>query len=135
MLMFIFGARHPLAWLLTLVLSGAVLTDSGFARTPAGDASRIRSQVSQLHLGTIVEVRFINQEKVRARLASSDAEGFTLQAQDPAASERRVSFAEVKSLKAVQSRRSKVATWIVAGALIGVVVVALAVYLTYRHNE
>jgi hypothetical protein len=70
------------------------MPDSGFARTPAGDTSRIRCQVSQLHPGAIVEVRFISQEKVRARLASSDA-----------------------------------------GAPIGVVIVALAIYLKYRHNE
>jgi len=88
-----------------------------------------------LRPGTLIEIRFISKEKVRARLGESDAEGFTVQTQGAAASQRRIAFAEVRSLRPVQSTRGRVATWIVAGALIGVVAVALAILLKERSNE
>jgi hypothetical protein len=142
MLKFISETRQFVACLLTLVLSVSLGADSAFAKPlgrgpkdQASDISQIRTQVAQLRPGTLIEVRFTSKEKVRARFGESDADGFTLQTQGAAASERRVKFAEVRSLRPVQSTRGRVATWIVAGALIGVVVVALAVYLKYRSNE
>lgn len=138
----VFEVRKVLACLLALVLSVSLVADPAFAKPfahgpkdQAKDISQIRTQVARLRPGTLVEVRFISKEKARARLGESDADGFTLQIQGAAASERRVRFADVRSLRPVQSTRGKVATWIVAGALIGVVVVALAVFLKERSNE
>lgn len=139
---FIFEARRILASLLTIALSVSLSVDSGFAKPlghgpkdQAGDISRILTQVARLRPGTLIEVRFISKEKVRARLGESDADGFTIRTQGAAASERRVKFAEVQSLRPVQSKRSRVVTWIVAGALVGVVVVALALFLKEKSNE
>jgi len=138
----IFEMRKVLACLLALVLSVSLVADSAFAKpfghgpkSQANDISQIRAQVARLRPGTLIEVRFIGKEKERARLGESDADGFTLQIQGAAASERRVRFADVRSVRPVQSTRAKAAAWIVAGALIGVVVVALAVFLKERSNE
>jgi hypothetical protein len=142
MLKSIFEARKAPACLLTMVLSVSLGADSAFAKPlghgpkdQASDVSQIRTQVARLRPGTLIEIRFISKEKVRARLGESDAEGFTVQTQGAAASQRRIAFAEVRSLRPVQSTRGRVATWIVAGALIGVVAVALAILLKERSNE
>ena len=139
---FIFEARRTLASLLTIALSVSLSVDSGFAKPlghgpkdQAGDISQIRTQVARLRPGALIEVRFTSKEKVRARLGENDADGFTIRTQGTAASERRVKFAEVRSLRPLQSKRSGVVTWIVAGALVGVVVVALAVFLKEKSNE
>lgn len=135
-------AKKMLASVLMLVLAASLGTDSVFARPAAngrrdrgGDTSRLREQVVHLPPGAWIEVRFVNREKVRGRLGAVDSDGFSLTPQDRSASERRIAFADVKSVKAIQSTRSRVAVWIVAGAMVAVIVVALAVYLQYRHNE
>lgn len=124
------------------MLAASVATDSVFARPAAngrgdqaGDASRLREQVAHLPAGGLIEVRLVTREKVRGRLGVVESDGFAIKLQDPSASEHRIAFADVKSVKAIQGRGGRVVGWIVAGVVIGVVVVALAVYLTFRHNE
>ena len=46
-----------------------------------------------------------------------------------------MAFIDVKSVKTIQSTRGRVAGLIIAGVLVAVVVVALATYLKFRHNE
>jgi hypothetical protein len=123
------------------VLAASLATDSGFARPAAngrqdqaGHASRLREQVAHLPPGGLIEVRLLSREKVRGRLGVVESDAFAIKLQG-AASERRIAFADVKSVKAIPSTRSSVVGWIIAGVVIGVVVVALAVYLTFRHNE
>jgi len=74
-------------------------------------------------------------EKVRGCLGAVEPDWFKPKPQDRSASERRIAFAAVKSVKAVQGPRGKVGVWIVAGVLVTVIAVALAVYLQHRHNE
>lgn len=138
----VFDVGKILASLLAWVLCASLPADFGFAKPlgrgtqdQAGDIRRMRSQVAGLRPGTPIEVRFIGKEKVRAQLGDSDADGFTLQAQGSAASERRARFAEVNSLNVVRSKRGRTAAWVAMGVMTGVVVVALAVYLKYRSNE
>lgn len=135
------AARKILASLLMLVLAASLVEDSMFARPAAngrrdqaGDASRLREQVAHLPAGGLIEVRLVSRERVRGRLGVVESDAFAIRLQD-AASERRIAFADVKSVKAIPSMRGNVVGWIVAGVVIAVVVVALAVYLTFRHNE
>jgi len=139
---FLMAARKALASGLMFVLAASLTTDLGFARPAAngrrdqaGDASRLREQIAHLPPGGLIEVRLVSREKVRGRLGVVESDGFTVQLQDPSASERRIAFADVKSVKAILSTRGRVVSWIVVGVVVAVVVVVLAVYLTYRHNE
>ena len=135
------SARKALASGLMFVLAASLAADSGFARPAANgrdqasDASRLREQVAHLPPGGLIEVRFVGREKVRGRLGVFESDGFTVKLQDPSASERRIAFADVKSVKAILSTRNRVASWIIVGVAVAVVVVVLAVYLTYHHNE
>ena len=138
----VIAARKALASALTFVLAASLATDSVFAKPPgngrrdqAGDASRLHEQVAHLPAGSWIEVRLVSKEKIHGRLGVVDPDGFTVKLQDPSATERRIAFADVKSVKAIQSARGRAVTWIVAGALVAVVVVALVVYLSFRHNE
>lgn len=138
---FVRAARKALASGLMFVLAASLAADSGFARPAAsgrdqaGDASRLREQVAHLPPGGLIEVRLVSHEKVRGRLGVVESDGLTVKLQDPSASERRIAFADVKSVKAILSTRGRVASWIIVGVAVAVVVVVLAVYLTYRHNE
>jgi hypothetical protein len=129
-------ARKTLASVLMFVFAASVLTDSVFASPAANgsDFGRLRRQVAHLRAGALIEVRFLNRENVRGRLGAVDPDGFALKLH-ASASERHVAFAEVKSVKAIQSKGSRVATWIVAGVLVLAVVAAIGVYLTFRHSK
>jgi hypothetical protein len=135
------AARKILASALMLVLAASLVQDSVFARPAAngrrdraGDASRLREQVAHLPAAGLIEVRLVSRERVRGCLGVVESDAFAIKLQD-AAPERRIAFADVKSVKAIPSTRSSVVGWIVAGVVIGVVVIALAVYLSFRHNE
>ena len=135
-------ARKPLASVLMFALAASLAADSGFARPAANgrrdqaaDAGRLREQVARLPPGGLIEVRLVSREKVRGRLGVVESDGFTVKLQDPSASERRIAFADVKSVKAILNTRGRVVSWIIVGVAVAVGVVVLAVYLTYRHNE
>jgi hypothetical protein len=102
---------------------------------PVGNATRLREQVAHLRAGELIEVRLVNRERVHGRLGAVESDGFSLQLQDRSALERHVAFAQVQAVKTMEGTRGRVAGWIVAGVLVGAVVVALAIYLTFRHNE
>lgn len=127
-------ARKTLASVLMFVLA-SLSADSLFA-TPAnaGGSGRLRAQVAHLRAGARIEVRFVDQDRVRGRLGAVEPDGFALKLEDGSASERHIAFADVKSVKAIQSTRTKVAVWIVAGVVIVAVVAAVGVYLTFRHS-
>jgi hypothetical protein len=135
------SARKILASALMFVLSAALATpsfarpDAKGRRDQAGDAARLHEQVTHLPVGALIEVQLVNREKVRGRLGAVEADGFALKLRHPSASERRIAFADVTSVKPIQGTRSRVAIWIVAGVVVGVVVVALAILLKERHNE
>ena len=136
------AVRKILALALMFVLAVSLATDSGFARpaangsrVQAGDPSRWREQVAHLPPGGLIEVRLVSDEKVRGRLGVVESDAFALKLQDSSAPDRRIAFTDVKSVKAIPSTRGRVVGWIVAGVVIGAVVIALAVYLSFRHNE
>jgi len=136
---FVIEARKTLASVLIFVLAASLTTNSVFARSAAngsseqaGDASRLREQVAHLPASALIEVRFVNREKVRGRLGAVEPDGFALMPQDRSASERRVAFTDVKSVKAIQSKRS-VATKIAVVVVAGACVAALVIYLAARN--
>lgn len=126
--------RKVLATLLAVLL----WADAGFAKHPrepgdrAAEIRAIRTRLAALHPGTPVELRLLSGEKVRGRLVSDDPAGLTLRQNTSA---RYIRMDDVKSLKPVPSKGGRVVIWICAGALIGVVVVALAILLKERSNE
>jgi hypothetical protein len=104
-------------------------------RDQAGDASHMRELVTRLPAGALIEVRLFNREKVHGHLGPVKSDGFAVKSQDPSASERFMAFIDVKSVKTIQNTRGRVAVLIIAGVLVAVVVVAVAAYLKFRHNE
>ena len=135
---FTFAIRKILALVAVLVL----WTDSGVARPlphgpqdQADHIAKIRSQVAGIKPGKLIQVRLMDKQKLRGQLGASDADGFTLQTQGRAAAERRVSFAEVKSVTTVSSKGVRATTWIIAGAVVAVFVIAVVVFLAEKHNE
>jgi hypothetical protein len=133
-------ARRALASVLMSVLVAPLATAPAFARSAAtgrrdqaGDASRLREQIAHLRAGARIEVRFVNRETVRGRLGAVEPDGFALMPQDRSASERRVAFAEVTSVKAIQSR-GKVAVEVGVVVVAAVGVAALVIDLAVRSS-
>lgn len=97
--------------------------------------AKIRSQVANLKPGTHLVVKLMDKQEVRGQLGASDADGFTLQTQGSLAAERRVSFAEIKSVTRPSSKGLRAATFIIAGVVVAAVVIGVVFLLAERHNE
>ena len=107
--------------LLSLVLAAAML-----ARVVSGapDTASIRAQIVGMRLGTRMELRLKDKQKVRgARGAVSDS-GFTLV--DARSGERQIAFDDIASVKPVNTT-SHTGRNILIGVGIGVGVVAIVI--------
>jgi hypothetical protein len=83
-----------------------------------------------------LDVHLKGGEKVRGRLVSVGQNGFTLavgRAKSP--TPRAIGFTEIDKIVAHKPTHTPVAAWIATGAIVGVAVVAVVVFLIYRHNE
>jgi hypothetical protein len=96
----------------------------------------VKDQVSRMSIGTSIEVRFAKAPKIRGTLSQKDEKGFTLKIEkDATATERRVAFDEVKSVKNLTHTKTPAWVWIALGAVGAVVVIAVVAFAKYRSNE
>ena len=88
--------RKIVAWTLVLLAVNSPLRSEAFA------AETVRSQITSMPLGTNIELRFKDKQKLRgARGVVSDS-GFTLV--DTRAGERQIAFDDVTSVKQVSTK-------------------------------
>ncbi|MGA3167481.1 MAG: hypothetical protein ABSF14_15365 [Terriglobia bacterium] len=111
---------------------------SGKAEVAAADSSpeavpaerpTLKEKVTRIPAGSQVEVRLLNQERIRGRLGEISAEAFTVQvAKGNQIDTRRLAFSDVKSVKQLGGEKGK---YILIGVGIAlVVIVVLAVVVT-----
>jgi uncharacterized protein (UPF0218 family) len=128
------------ALLLVLALTTTLIAEE---RKPLNEGAEeaisvgdVKSQVSQMKPGAFIEIRFTDGRTARGYLSHTEADGFTYRVGNPKkGTERRTTFPAVKSVKVVQRTHTNPIAWIAAGAIVGVVVVAVAILLIERHNE
>mgnify|MGYP001309488549 CR=1 FL=1 len=96
----------------------------------AQDMAAIRTEIVSMPLGTSIEVRLKDKQKLGgARGAVSDS-GFTFV--DARSGERQISYGDVASVKQVQ--KSHLVRNILIGVGIGVAVVAIVLYAIFEHS-
>jgi len=105
--------------ILSLVLALGMLTNLG----PAFAAENVTSQINGMALGTNIEVRLTNKQKVRGAKGAVSASGFMLV--DARTGERQIAFNDVTSVK--QFGKSHTTRNILIGVVIGVVAVVATI--------
>ena len=116
--------RKIVAWTLVLLAVNSPL------RSQAFPAEAVRSQITSMPLGTNIELRFKDKQKLRgARGAVSDF-GFTLV--DARAGERQIAFDDVTSVKPV-SIKAHTARNILIG--VGITVAAVGIWFAVMLHE
>ena len=93
---------------------------------PASKAQTIKEQAVQIPAGSKVEVRLTNKEKLKGRLGAVSDEGIVLKSiKADRTEERKITFAEMTSIKAVKGL-SKAAIGLLVGIGVLVIVVLAA---------
>ena len=132
---FAIEARKMLACALIFALATAFAKDAmpaaGAGSDPVGIA-RLREQAAHLRPGVPIEVRLQNREKIRGRLGAVEPDGFALLPQGASTPERRVAFAEVRSIKEVQGKHG-VAIKVAVIVVVAVGVAAVVIYLAAQN--
>lgn len=109
---------------------GCIFMLTRFA-SAAPDVASIRTEIAGMPLGTSIELRLKDKQKVRgARGAVSDS-GFTLV--DTRSGERQIAFDDVASVKHVKAK-SHTGRNILIGVGIGVGVVAIVIIALAKHG-
>ena len=89
-------------------------------QAPAPSGSAIKQRVIQIPIGSAVEVRLTNQDKLRGQLGGISDEGIDLKyARASHIEERKIAFSEIKSIKVLNgggAKAGKVILYILAGA-------------------
>ena len=115
------------------LLAGNGQTTSEPPQTRSG--KDVKQHVTQLQPGTFLDIRFQDGSKARGYLTQVDVDGFSFRTGDPTTGDQhRTTFSKVKSVRVVKQSHAPVVAWILTGAVIGAVVIAVVVYLIARHN-
>jgi hypothetical protein len=120
--------KRLLAIVLALALSYQVSADSETARPDPKD------QIANLAPGTKMTVTTKSGEVVRGHFSSMAGDHFTL-ATGRAKTLRSISYAEVDKVTVQPKTHTPPGAWIAFGVIVGVVVIAVAVFFIERHNE
>jgi hypothetical protein len=111
-------------------LSGKAQVAAADSSSEASAAQRptLKEQVTRIPAGSQVEVRLLNQERIRGRLGEVSAEAFTVQvAKGSQIETRRLAFSDVKSVKQLGGGKGKYILIGVGIALVVIVVLAVVV--------
>ena len=128
--------RKILSILLVVILSAnvtyAAMATSAGMPPQATKKPTLQEKVLEIPLGSRVQVRLKNKEKLRGRLGEVSNEGFVVQyARGNQIEERKIGFDEVKSLKVKKDGSNKTLLVLAAvGAGVGVFFLILFVALT-----
>lgn len=132
------GIQAPIAVFLVVLVGGGLLADDGQTTSEppqTRSGNDVKQQVGQLQPGTFLEIRFQDDSKARGFLTQVDADGFSFRTgHRTTGDQHRTTFSKVKSVKVVKQSHTPVVAWILTGAVIGAIVIALVVYLVARHN-
>ena len=97
---------------------------------PAGQSAKIKERLLDVSPGTMIEVRLLNNQKVRGKLGQMNDEGFTLTAVEQGKIvTQTIAFNEVKSFKRVTSATTKTGhtlVYILAG--VGALMVVMIIW-------
>jgi hypothetical protein len=114
--------RQIIATFLVLIVAGNLSGDASQASAqPRGSSSArcIQDQVSQISVGTSIEVRFTDRTRLRGFLSVVEADGFSLQAADGTTGPlRKAAFSEVKSVRVIGTTHTPVWAWVAASAFV-----------------
>jgi small nuclear ribonucleoprotein (snRNP)-like protein len=122
-----------MVWVLCLnsvYAAKAVAFDAAIqGQVPASQESAIRQKLSQIPVGSSIEVRLTNNEKLKGKLGGVSDEGIILkQAKGSQIEERKIAFAEMKFIKTARSPGGRIGLYVLAGIGVFVVVVLILVY-------
>jgi hypothetical protein len=114
----------------------ALTLSSGYARDAFSGAG-LQDQVARIPIGASIEVRLRDAPKLHGSLLARDETGLTVKTGEGAnVREERIAYDRIKSLKVRQKAHpvAKTVGWIVVGALVAIVVVAVVLYAKFRNN-
>ncbi|MBZ5516553.1 MAG: hypothetical protein LAN62_17230 [Acidobacteriia bacterium] len=97
----------------------------------AGGKPTLKERIVEVPPGTMIEVRLLNEEKIRGRLGELTDEGFSLTtAQGEKIATQKVAFTDIKSFKRIEGgaagKAGHAVLWALAG--IGVLTVVLIIW-------
>jgi hypothetical protein len=130
--------QAPVAVFLVVLVGKGLLADNAqtTSEPPQTRSGKdVKQHVTQLQPGTFLDIRFQDGSKARGYLTQVDADGFSFRTGDPTTGDQhRTTFSKVKSIKVVKQSHTPAVAWILTGAVIGAVVIALVVFLIAKHN-
>jgi hypothetical protein len=132
--------RQIIAAFLVLIVAGNPFgadASQASAQPPGSSSARsIQDQISQIPVGTSIEVRFTDRTRLRGSLSAVEADGFSFQAAAGTTGPlRKAAFGDVKSVRVIGTTHTPVWAWVAAGVIGAVVVIGVAILLVERHNE
>ena len=95
-------------WATTLEARTNTSPEGPSGKAPAGQSTKIKEKLLNVPPGTLIEVRLLNNQKVRGKLGQMNDEGFTLTAVEQGKIViQKIAFNELKSFKRVTSATTK----------------------------
>ncbi len=119
-----------LASLLAFLVFHQALT----AQSP--QATDFAAMAKALGIGTKVDVQLVGGSHIRGSIAAVQPDALSVSVGRPNAGKvRTIAFTNIVTLKRQPATHNPVLAWVVAGALVAVVVIAVSVLLIERRNE
>jgi hypothetical protein len=126
---------------LSLFMAWVVFVNSAYAakamandaasqrQAPVSQESVIQKKLSQIPLGSKVEVRLTSNEKLKGRLEAVSAEGIVLKpAKADQTGDRKIALTEMKSIKTARSTGGRIGLYVLTGIGVFAVVVLILAY-------
>jgi hypothetical protein len=115
--------REVLSAVMAMILV-ANLNSAGAA--PQGDSKSAKTRLLAIPMGSLVDVRLNDNEKIRGRMGEVSDEGFVIQAvQGGKVENRKIAFTDMKSIKSIGKSHTTRNILLVAGIGVGVGVIVL----------
>jgi hypothetical protein len=121
-------------FLLASLLALLVLHQGLAAQAP--QATEFGETAKALGIGTKVEVQLVGGSHIRGRISAVQSDALSVYVGRPNAGKvRTIAFTDIVTLKRQPATHTPILAWVVAGAIVGVVVIAISVLLIERRNE
>jgi hypothetical protein len=125
-----------------IVLAWVLLSPAGTAAPQSDRKPTVKEQVIDIPVGSIVEVRTVNKQKIRGRIGEAADESFVVQRiQNQKLESMTIPFSDAKSIKVLATKdesagakAGKTAGWIILGGLAGVGVIVLIAMIAYAAH-
>jgi hypothetical protein len=111
---------------LSAVMAMLLVANFNYAAAPQIDSKAAKTRVIAIPMGSLVDVRLNDKEKIRGRMGEVSEEGFVLQAvQGGKVETRKIAFTDIKSVKSIGKSHTTRNILLVACIGVGVIVVLL----------